>query len=326
MSSQPGLPLGLCCPSSFSIHTRSTGGATSRLARSRSCRSRRCSSRLAAYGGAVPLSTPGARALTGLTIGFPQDLTVLAVQHVVHTIAGERWPVRHCSGVAWLRLVIPEALPSVLPENVLPGFAFPPGGPWDSGAPPSRPGAAGSRPAVPWSAQTATSLSRSRAGLPVLPRYLGALVLLCVPCSCTVRLRGASLLARRESLPHWPALRSLVPTRTPWALPRSRVTPLHRMPRSQTPVVSWTLALAHPGLRPAGHGTPSACPSLWLEAYPVDHHSPSFGAPSRGLQPRSIPLRTPIAGGARGCALLTCWRGLDQVGCAPQRCAPTGSQ
>ena len=41
LSSQQGFPLGLFFPSSFSIHTRSTGGATYRLSRSRSCRSRR---------------------------------------------------------------------------------------------------------------------------------------------------------------------------------------------------------------------------------------------------------------------------------------------
>src|SRR5574341_2518320 len=34
------------------------------------------------------------------------------------------------------------------------------------------------------------------------------------------------------------------------------------MPRSQTPVVSWILALAHPGLLPSGACTPSAFPSI----------------------------------------------------------------
>jgi hypothetical protein len=72
------------------------------------------------------------------------------------------------------------------------------------------------------------------------------------------------------------------------------------LPRSQTPVVSWTLALAHPGRLPSGHCTPSAFPSLQREVYPVDHDSTYFGAPSRGLLPRSFQLRTPITGGARG--------------------------
>ena len=42
-------------------------------------------------------------------------------------------------------------------------------------------------------------------------------------------------------------------------------------------------------------------PSLRLEDYPVNHDSTYFGAPSRGLHPRSIQLRTPVAGCARGC-------------------------
>ena len=41
-------------------------------------------------------------------------------------------------------------------------------------------------------------------------------------------------------------------------------------------------------------------PSLQLEDYPMDHDSTYFGAPSRGLHPRSLQLRTPIAGFARG--------------------------
>jgi hypothetical protein len=38
--------------------------------------------------------------------------------------------------------------------------------------------------------------------------------------------------------------------------------PSDDMPRSQTPVVSWALALAHPGLLPSGAWKPSAFPSL----------------------------------------------------------------
>jgi hypothetical protein len=38
--------------------------------------------------------------------------------------------------------------------------------------------------------------------------------------------------------------------------------PYRDMPRSQTPVVSWALAVARPGLLPSGHWTPSAFPSL----------------------------------------------------------------
>jgi hypothetical protein len=104
-------------------------------------------------------------------------------------------PVGPCSGVSWRRWVSPESLPEVLPEKVLPGVAFPPVGPWDLGSPPSRPGAPRSRPAVLCSATTATRPSRGRAGLPLLPRSLGARLWLCVPCLRTARVRGGRLLA-----------------------------------------------------------------------------------------------------------------------------------
>src|SRR2546425_12142811 len=51
-----GFPYGRFLPSSFSIHTRSTGGATYRLSRSLSCSSRRFSSRFSAYCCAVTRS------------------------------------------------------------------------------------------------------------------------------------------------------------------------------------------------------------------------------------------------------------------------------
>ena len=113
----------------------------------------------------------------------------------------------------------------------MPGVAFPPVGPWDIGSPPSRPGASAPGPRYYGSAKTAKSPSRGRSVLPVLPRYLVALVLLCVPCSCKARLRGRSLLPRRESFPHSVGTPTPdVSTRRPLALPRSRVTPLHACP------------------------------------------------------------------------------------------------
>ena len=105
------------------------------------------------------------------------------------------WPVGPCSGVAWRRLVSPASLPEVLPENVLPGVAFPPVGPWDLGSPPSRPGAHRSQPAVLCAAKTAKSPSRGRAVLPLLPRCLGSRLWLCVPCLCQARVRGGRRLA-----------------------------------------------------------------------------------------------------------------------------------
>jgi hypothetical protein len=127
--------------------------------------------------------------------------------------------------------VSPESLPEVLPENVMPGVAFPPVGPWDIGSPPPRPGAHRSQPAVLCSAQTATGPSRGRSVLPLLPRYLGARLWLCVPWSRQARVRGGRLLSTPGVFP------ATVGTPTPdvthgdhVALPRSRVTPLNACP------------------------------------------------------------------------------------------------
>jgi hypothetical protein len=76
--------------------------------------------------------------------------------------------------------------------------------------------------------------------------------------------------------------------------------PWRYMPRSQTPVESRRLAKASPGLLPSGSMKPSAFPSGRPEGYPGVHDHKDFGAPSRGLYPRSFQLRTPITGCARG--------------------------
>ena len=78
-----------------------------------------------------------------------------------------------------------------------------------------------------------------------------------------------------------------------------------------------------PRTLPSGACKPSAFPSVPLERYPTVHDSTHFGAQSRGLPPRSLQLRTPIAGLARGVSLLTCWLGVCQVGLEPL-VSPTG--
>jgi hypothetical protein len=82
--------------------------------------------------------------------------------------------------------------------------------------------------------------------------------------------------------------------------PKFPSSPYRCMPRSQTPVVSWTLAMSRPGLLPSGHWKPSAFPSNPPRDILADHDYTYFGAPSRGLPPRFLQLRTPIAGLARG--------------------------
>ena len=185
-------------------------------------------------------------------------------------------------------------------HNVMPGFACPARGPWDRGSPPARPGTAGSQPSGLCSAQTATSLSRGRSVLPFLPRYLVALVLLCVPCSCKARLRGAS------RLPAPGVFASPVGTPPPdflqghlW-LSHVPASPLcMHAPLSDPGGLLHTrlVAARTAAFRPL-HAV--GFPSLSLEAYPVDHHETECGAPSRGLPPRSLQLRTSLAGGARG--------------------------
>jgi hypothetical protein len=168
-----------------------------------------------------------------------------------------------------------------------PAVAFPPVGPVGLGAPPS---------SVLCAATTA---------------------LLPVSGHCTCRSRPDTLLA---SVCSWSPIRARdrveapdparafghpVPlsgssTRRQVALPRSRVTPLHACPALRPRWCPVHSPFAHSGLLPSGQWKPSAFPSDNLERYPLVHDSTHFGAPSRGLHPRSLPLRTPMTGWARG--------------------------
>jgi hypothetical protein len=101
--------------------------------------------------------------------------------------------------------------------------------------------------------------------------------------------------------------------------------PCAAMPRSETPVVSGVLALPHPGLRPAGHWTPSAFLSVGPGAFSCcPRRSPFRGSMTR---PASSFHPAPYV----HCwvctwrALLTCWRGLGQVG-LELALSPTGEQ
>jgi hypothetical protein len=72
------------------------------------------------------------------------------------------------------------------------------------------------------------------------------------------------------------------------------------MPRSQTPVVSSTLAIPRPGLLPSGACKPSAFPSIPLEGYPLCPRLYTFRGsitrPASSLHPASY---GPLRGGTR---------------------------
>jgi len=73
--------------------------------------------------------------------------------------------------------------------------------------------------------------------------------------------------------------------------PKLPSSPCEDRPRSQTPVVSWRLAITPPGLLPSSACKPSA-----------HHNYTHFGAQSRGLSPRYTRLHTAPYGEARGFA------------------------
>jgi hypothetical protein len=83
--------------------------------------------------------------------------------------------------------------------------------------------------------------------------------------------------------------------------PKFPSSPSDAMPRSQTPVESYVLALAYPGLLPSARSTASALAAqLALHNYPPVHNYTHFGVLSRGLASCSLRLRTSLAGFARG--------------------------
>ena len=175
-------------------------------------------------------------------------------------------------------------------------------------------------------------LSRSTGGpaSPSLPWVLGALVphlrrydapLRLPPCPSQV----ASRVARFPIPGLLPSVRGVPKGLVPWwkpprhartfgrpvsqagnmarrqvALPRSRATPM-----APCPALSPRWCPRHLPSRvqdcclPAT-GNRRLSPQDIFASYPVVHDSTPFGAPSRGLHPRSIPLRTPIAECARG--------------------------
>jgi hypothetical protein len=164
-------------------------------------------------------------------------------------------------------------------------------------------------PWVPW--VSLPHRLRDDALLRLPPPRLGALHLaLASPIPCLLPcVRGVpcGLVARAEAPDPARAFRHPVPhsghvVKETSGSPKFPSYPCGCMPRSQTPVVSSTLALPRPGLLPSGACKPSAFPSIPPERYPLVHDYTHFGAQSRGLRPRYTRLRTAPCGEARGCA------------------------
>ena len=89
--------------------------------------------------------------------------------------------------------------------------------------------------------------------------------------------------------------------------------PSERMPRSQTPVVSRTLALSRPGLLPSGHWIPSAFGPV-ARTYPLTTtiHFSGFNSAACAL---ALPLlRTPPLGDRTSVRLPAWWLAFGRVG------------
>ncbi len=194
------------------------------------------------------------RLLAGPVLGFPQPVEVPQVgqrrAHQRGRLARLLCAPLECRGVGgWPQ----RASPPASQETVLPGVACPPGGPVGRSSPPSRPAGVAHSPSGRRAATTATTPSRRPAVVPRAPRPPGD------PLRHSSQVPG----------PRHPAgLGGVLPRLPDPAMPQERrgaptcSDPSAAMPRSQTPVVSWALALAHPGLLPSGACKPSVFPSI----------------------------------------------------------------
>ena len=170
------------------------------------------------------------------------------------------------------------SLPCLLPADALPDGAFPPVGRLGHTSPPS--------PVLCAATTAAVSLS-GRFACRSLPDTLRAPLVRGVPAGLVAwSKRPDSARAFGHPVPHSGHI--VKETRGSPKFPSS---PCEDMPRSQTPVVSCALAIAHPGLLPSSACKPSAY-----------HDYTHFGAQSRGLPSRYTRLRTAPCGEARGFA------------------------
>jgi hypothetical protein len=124
-------------------------------------------------------------------------------------------------------------------------------------------------------------------------------LLLCVrgvPCGLVV---GSKLPGRARAFGH-PVPQSGNVARRQVALPSSRATPMETCPARRPRWGPGRSPCRVPDCSLPATGNRRLSPPYRLEGYPTVHHYTLFGALSRGLPPRSLQLRTPSAGLARG--------------------------
>ena len=188
------------------------------------------------------------------------------------------------AGLPWSGVVSSLSLPCLLPAHARPDGTCPPGGRLGLTSPPSRVLCAATTPTMPLSGRFACR---------ALPDTLPASVVRGLPHGLVAWGKPPGLLVPRSPTPGLWSRRHV-------ALPRSRVPPVQTCPAlrprwcpAHAPKRVWDCCLpvrAHRRLSPP----------YGLKRYPAVHDSTLFGAQSRGLHPRSLQLRTPIAGLARG--------------------------
>ena len=162
----------------------------------------------------------------------------------------------------------------------MPGVAFPPVGPVGLGSPPS---------SVLCSAKTATVPFSGRFARRSLPDTWPASVRSWCPRGARDVVETATPCQGFGS--PGPPIREC--SKETGGSPKFPSYPYGCMPRSQTPVVSCALALAHPGLLPSGHWKPSAFPSVPLKDILVSttllisglNHAACIFVPSSSVRP-----------------------------------------
>ena len=134
--------------------------------------------------------------------------------------------------------------------RVMPGAAFPPGGRWGLTSPPSPVLGAAMTATLPISGRFACRSRPDTVRAPVVRGFRFRLVARGKP-------PGATPGVLRQ-----PAPQTGNCCKETGGSPQFPSDPSRDLPRSQTPVVSWALALSRPGLRPSGQWKPSAFPSI----------------------------------------------------------------